>query len=340
MIRLFLALMCIGALIYLSLLLRSYEFLSVAELKRRAKNGDIAAKEVYSVRGVYGSGVYILIWSLIGLLSSSMILLLESVLWTGFTLLINIPVVILVHAILPISRYPEPGLGMAATSSPVARRLLKISAPVLWFLQKLVGKWVSDGELVVPHSKEDLLSMIHSAKSSPEISKNELLIAEHALTFGSKKVSDIYVPMSVVSTVDQSTVLSAVVMDELYKTGFSRFPVRTSVHGRYCGVLYMKDISHKSDGQKVSDVMKPELFYVNEQSSLEHVLNAFLRTKHHLFLVVNEFEEVSGVVTIEDVLEQVIGRKIIDEFDKYDDLRLVARQNATEAAKTRPGESV
>jgi CBS domain containing-hemolysin-like protein len=340
MFILFLAILCIGALAYLALLLRSYEFLSVAELKRRAKSGDTDAKAVYSVRGVYGPGVYIVIWSLIGLLSSAMILLLESVLWTGVTLLINIPVVILVHAVLPISRYPVPGLGMARRSVPALRRILFISAPVLWFFQKFVGSWIGDGELTVPHSKEELLSIIHAAKMTGEISKNELSITEHALTFGGKVVLDIYIPMSVVSSVDQSTTLSAVVMDEMYKTGFSRFPVRTSVHGTYCGVLYMKDVSHKSDGLKVSEVMKPDLYYVNEQSSLDHVLNAFLRTKHHLFLVVNEFEEVSGIITIEDVLEQVIGRKIIDEFDKYDDLRTVAKQYATTAAKTRPGESV
>jgi Mg2+/Co2+ transporter CorC len=61
---------------------------------------------------------------------------------------------------------------------------------------------------------------------------------------------------------------------------------------------------------------------------LYQVLHAFLKTKHHQFIVVNSFEEYTGIVTIEDVLEQVIGHKIEDEFDKYDDMRAVAQHQA------------
>jgi CBS domain containing-hemolysin-like protein len=77
------------------------------------------------------------------------------------------------------------------------------------------------------------------------------------------------------------------------------------------------------------------VFYVHQDKPLDHVLQAFLRTKHHLFLVVNEFEEVTGVISIEDVLETIIGRKIVDEFDQYEDLRAVAKLAAEERRKTR-----
>jgi CBS domain containing-hemolysin-like protein len=75
--------------------------------------------------------------------------------------------------------------------------------------------------------------------------------------------------------------------------------------------------------------MRQEVFYINEQLSLDHALNAFLKTKHHLFIVVNEFEDVVGVLSIEDVLEQIIGQPILDEFDQYDDLRAVAAKHAS-----------
>ncbi len=70
--------------------------------------------------------------------------------------------------------------------------------------------------------------------------------------------------------------------------------------------------------------MSRKLTYVHEDFTLMRVLQAFLKTKRHLFLVVNSFEELVGIITIEDVLEQMIGRPIVDEFDKYDDLRAVA----------------
>jgi CBS domain containing-hemolysin-like protein len=63
---------------------------------------------------------------------------------------------------------------------------------------------------------------------------------------------------------------------------------------------------------------------VHEDFTLYQALQAFLKTKHHLFLVVNSFEELVGILTIEDVLEQMIGKPIVDEFDRYDDLRAVA----------------
>jgi CBS domain containing-hemolysin-like protein len=70
--------------------------------------------------------------------------------------------------------------------------------------------------------------------------------------------------------------------------------------------------------------MNARLTYVHEDFSLYQTLQAFLKTKQHLFLVVNSFEELVGIITIEDVLEQMIGRAIVDEFDRYDDMRAVA----------------
>ena len=61
------------------------------------------------------------------------------------------------------------------------------------------------------------------------------------------------------------------------------------------------------------------------KSPLDQVFRALMKTKHHLFIVVNEFEEVVGLVKIEDVLEEIIGQEIIDEYDKFDDLRSVAK---------------
>ena len=57
-------------------------------------------------------------------------------------------------------------------------------------------------------------------------------------------------------------------------------------------------------------------------------MDAFLKTHHHLLVVVNHFEEIVGVLSIEDVLEQIVGQPIVDEFDNYEDLRAVAAKEA------------
>jgi CBS domain containing-hemolysin-like protein len=76
--------------------------------------------------------------------------------------------------------------------------------------------------------------------------------------------------------------------------------------------------------KKVSDIMSKDVRYIHEEESLDQALRAFLKTHHHLFVVVNNFEEFVGVLSIEDVLEEIIGKEIVDEFDAYDDLRAVA----------------
>ena len=74
--------------------------------------------------------------------------------------------------------------------------------------------------------------------------------------------------------------------------------------------------------------MRHDVYYINEQQTLDHALQAFIKTKHHLFIVVNEFEDVVGVLSAEDVIEQIIGKPMLDEFDQYDDLREVAKRTA------------
>ena len=64
--------------------------------------------------------------------------------------------------------------------------------------------------------------------------------------------------------------------------------------------------------------------FINEDSNLRQALSAFLKTHHHLLIVVNSFEEMVGVLSLEDVLEQILGKQIVDEFDSYDNLRAVA----------------
>ena len=81
--------------------------------------------------------------------------------------------------------------------------------------------------------------------------------------------------------------------------------------------------------------MKKAVYYVNEEKQLDHALQAFLKTKHHLFIVVNGFEEIVGILTIEDVLEEVLGKEIVDEFDQYEDLRAVAALQAKKDTKQR-----
>jgi CBS domain containing-hemolysin-like protein len=181
------------------------------------------------------------------------------------------------------------------------------------------------------YEKEDLQEFINRQNTRPDnrIPESDLKMAFNALTFGDKKIGDIMTPLRKVRMVAENEQVGPLLMDELHSTGFSRFPVTgAGDKANIIGTLYIKDLLEKNDRATVSQLMDKKVYFVNETQNLREALNAFLKTHHHLFIVVNSFEETVGVVSIEDVLEQILGQEIVDEFDHYDDLRAVAAKEA------------
>jgi CBS domain containing-hemolysin-like protein len=139
-------------------------------------------------------------------------------------------------------------------------------------------------------------------------------------------------PRRKVKLVSAGDTIGPLLMDELHSSGFSRFPVvkdsAKTAAPEIVGTLYLNVLIGQQDKGKVKDLAKRDVFFINEESNLRQALAAFLKTHHHLLIVVNSFEEMAGVLSIEDVLEQIIGNQIIDEFDSYESLRAVAAQEA------------
>lgn len=165
-------------------------------------------------------------------------------------------------------------------------------------------------------------------RSSGVLTRDELLRVQASLSLDERVVEDVMTPVSVIETADVHDSLGPLVLDSLHKTGHSRFPVVDGDIHHIAGILYLHDIINlKSAKPTVREAMDPRVHYIHEQQSLEHALHGFLRTHHHLFVVVNDYRETVGVLTLEDVLETLLGKKIVDEFDKYEDLRAVAESN-------------
>jgi CBS domain containing-hemolysin-like protein len=221
---------------------------------------------------------------------------------------------------------------------PFGIRLLIVCArPLLWLSQALkpvtvplgrvLDRFIADQPAVI--TKGELSHLFSSVKASDtDLSNDELRILKHALTFGEKTVHDVMTPRSVMAVVSETDVLSPILLDELHKSGHSRFPVLAADGSKAIGILFVRDLLEAKTHTRVIEIMRKGIHYVNEDRELDHVLQAFLRTKQHMFLVVNGFAEIVGLVTIEDVVEQVLGKPIIDEFDKYENMREVANARA------------
>jgi CBS domain containing-hemolysin-like protein len=176
-------------------------------------------------------------------------------------------------------------------------------------------------------SREELHHLVETSGSL--LSADEKSLISHSLVFDSRSVKEIMTPRGVIDSISHKELLGPLVLDDLHKTGHSRFPVVDGDIDHVVGMLHIQDLLTLDTKRSttVGKAMEPRVFYVHENQTLKHALTAFLRTHHHLFVVVNEFRETVGLVSLEDVIEALIGHKIVDEFDAHDDLRAVAAHN-------------
>lgn len=176
-------------------------------------------------------------------------------------------------------------------------------------------------------SREELEHLV--AQSGALLSHDEKKLIHHSMRFNDRMVNEVMTPRGVIDTIEKRELLGPLTLDELHKTGHSRFPVIDVDVDHVIGVLHIQDLFTLDAKRSVTaeKAMEPRVFYIREDQSLTRALAAFLRTRHHLFVVVNEYRETVGLLSLEDVIEALLGRKIVDEFDAHDDLRAVAERN-------------
>lgn len=176
-------------------------------------------------------------------------------------------------------------------------------------------------------SREELLYTVDQLPGI--LSRDEQKLIHSGLAFSGVTVESVMTPRSVMDTVKHDELLGPLLLDELHKTGHSRFPVVDGDVDHVVGILYIHNLLqlHDKKTHKAAELMTTPVHYIKESQTLDHALAAFLRTHHHLFVVVNEYRETVGILTLEDTVEALLGRKIVDEFDAHEDLRAVAARN-------------
>lgn len=176
-------------------------------------------------------------------------------------------------------------------------------------------------------SREELEHLVE--KSSGILTVEQKQLITHSLKFDGTAVKAVMTPKSVINSVKAGEFLGPLVLSELHKLGHSRLPVIDGDIDHIVGMLYIQDLLTLDNKRSVTaeKAMEPKVFYIREDQTLQHALAAFLKTHHHLFIVINEYRETVGLLTLEDVIEALLGRKIVDEFDAHDDLRAVAERN-------------
>ncbi|MCH2198338.1 MAG: gliding motility-associated protein GldE [Flavobacteriales bacterium] len=152
---------------------------------------------------------------------------------------------------------------------------------------------------------------------SEERSEEEKKILEGIVSFGSKDVKQIMTPRTDVTGFDIETNW-ADLFNEVIDSGYSRIPVFKESIDEIAGILYVKDLlPHFEKEPENWNVLLRSPFFVPENKKIDDLLREFQEKKIHLAVVVDEYGGTSGIVTLEDVIEEIVG-EITDEFDEED----------------------
>ena len=187
------------------------------------------------------------------------------------------------------------------------------------------GRWlrrITDTFSNEPRDREDLADMLANARQRGIISPDAFDMLEGVLEVVEMQVRDIMVPRSQMVIVNRDDAPEDI-LPAVIEAGHSRYPVIGEDRDQVVGILLAKDLlRYFVDGGRtnfdIKEVLRPVAF-IPESKRLSELLKEFRASHHHMAIVVDEYGGVSGLVTIEDVLEQIVG-DIGDEYDVDDDL--------------------
>ena len=205
---------------------------------------------------------------------------------------------------------------------------------LVWWFRPLITltqhatKLVWSGQPEQRVSDDELLTMVALGLRSGDLQPHEARVIRNVLAFERRTAAEVMTPRTVVFTLEaQTTVGDAAQNAELEK--YSRVPVFESVAEDLVGVVHkvdiLKSVANDQFDTTLAGLMRP-IHFVVETTSLDLLLRSFLERRQHAAAVINEFGSFTGLVTLEDVLEELLGREIVDEFDQVTDQRAFAKR--------------
>ncbi len=197
------------------------------------------------------------------------------------------------------------------------------------------GSWLERlGQTLLgePKDRDELIELLRDAQQRGLLGPDVLAMIEGALQVSELRVRDVMVPRAQAMMLDVNAPKKEIV-DRVIESGHSRFPVYRDSRDEVEGILLAKDIlPHLTTGESsdlpIPDIMRAAVF-IPETKRLNNLLRDFRSNRRHMAVVVDEYGGVSGLVTIVDVLEQIVG-DIYDELDVEDDDSYINQQSDSE----------
>lgn len=211
---------------------------------------------------------------------------------------------------------------ICSLASPFIYFLSKLLVPVLWFSDLLTKKLSHifggrfEDELI---TEEEIMSFVKMGEEIGSIEKDEKEMINNIFQMNDTEIKDIMVPKVKIVSINGSKRIKDVVK-KVINSGHSRFPVYIDEKDNIKGILFTKDLMKELTNNNADGLVKDicqDVFFVPETKKADLLLHDFQKKKVHMAIAVNEYGDVTGIVTLEDVLEEIVG-EIYDETDKVE----------------------
>ncbi|XP_052428917.1 metal transporter CNNM1 [Carassius gibelio] len=239
--------------------------------------------------------------------------------------------------ILPHSVASRHGLAIASKTVWLTKMLMLLTFPITYPISKLLDNMLHQ-EISNFYTREKLLAMLRVTDPYHDLVKEELNIIQGALELRSKTVEDVLTPLNDCFMLASDAILDFYTMSDVMQSGYTRIPVFENERSNIVDILFVKDLAFVDPDdctplKTITQFYKHPLHCVFNDTKLDAVLEQFKKGKSHLAIVqrVNNegegdpFYEVMGIVTLEDVIEEIIKSEIVDETDLYTDNRTKRR---------------
>ena len=247
--------------------------------------------------------------------------------WIGYFSAVFTLVILLISEIIPKTIGVMYASHLAGAIARPLTLLVRSCTPIIW-VSRLVTQLVAANRESDHVSDEELLLMVRRGLSTGDLQPHEADVISNVLSLETKTAAQIMTPRTVLFALQTNIPLTEAAADD-HLLQHSRVPIYEDNPDDIIGVVHRRDIlraAAKDQFQTSLDELMHPVHFVTETTKLDQLLRTFLEQRQHLIVVTNEFGSVTGIVTLEDVLEEILGREIIDEFDQVVDLRAFARQ--------------
>ena len=216
--------------------------------------------------------------------------------------------------------------------APIAAHFIRIfiwiTYPIILttlFVTNRISRGKTDSHTL---TKEELLESMLLSEDDGVIDEQESDVIENILNLDNIKVSEILTPRSVVFALDESMTIQEVIDTQPGIFKFSRIPIYRNSIEEVTGMVLTKKIFKQAleDGSVQVGAIKKDIFAINENIPVSKALDLLISKKDHMFLVMDNYDQTEGIVTLEDCVETILGVEIVDESDTTVDMRELAKR--------------